>query len=94
MPAYCSAFVSAGFTERWGVLWCFFAPSPAAGGAPAGIVVMLLHRMLIGVAVGVLDGASVASQRAQTTALLVLFALAALYVVWVVYILPAPFCDR
>ena len=69
-----------GFTERWGVLWCFFAPSKAWGGAPAGLLVLLLHRCLIGVVIGALDGADIETQRTQTTAMLVLFALAAVYI--------------
>ena len=69
-----------GYTENWGVLWKYFTPSRACGGAPVGIVVLLLFRCLLGVAIGALGGRDKASQRTQTTAMVVLFACVAVYI--------------
>ena len=48
--------VYTGFTSRWGPLFGNFRAIGACGSAPAGIVFILLHRLLVGVSLGAFAG--------------------------------------
>ena len=82
-----------GFVARWGLAFASFRPADvscgggAGGGAPWGLCALLLHRTLVGLAIGALGGE--ARKVGQVIVLMALFALLAAY-----FFLSHPFIQR
>ena len=65
-----------GFVTRWAVLFASFRPGGAwCGRTPIGLVVLLVHRFLVGVCVSAFGGDSTQAQATQVASLLVLYLL-------------------